>query len=302
MGFYIPDKMKQFNNWVVWRKEGEGHNKKIPYNPQNGRRANPTLSCCSYDDAVFCLKYGGEYDGIGFTFTDDCNFTFIDLDNCIDENGNESALAKEMQDLFKDSYIELSQSERGLHIVCCGKVPRTIKTKEIEIYSFGRYMAMTGNSTTTNEPQEAQERIDLIFNRFRTEKAVQPPKYEPQGHIYTDNIDINILIAAIRNSRQGAKWERLHNGNIAGYPSRSEAMLAYIAITNHFAGGRIDLIKEVFAKSHFPEADKKYKKDYYIHLAINKAQESATGSTKKRRINTKIIDVCEDQSKGRIKA
>ena len=302
MGFYIPNTMKQFNNWVVWRKEGEGHNKKIPYNPKNGKRANPTLPCCDYEEAVLCFEYGGEYDGIGFTFADNCNLTFIDLDNCIDEYGKESDLATEMQDLFKDCYIEMSQSERGLHIVCIGTVPRTIKTNEIEIYSSGRYMAMTGNSTNAQEPQEAQKRLDLIFNRFNTTKAVREPKQSPQGHIYTNSTDAHTLIDTIKSSRQGEKWERLHNGIIAEYPSRSEAMLAYIAITNYFAGGRIELIKEVFAQSQFPVADKKYKNDYYLNMAISKAQETATGSTKRKRINTKIVDVYEEPVRGRKKA
>jgi putative DNA primase/helicase len=299
MGFFIPETMKQFNNWVVWRKEGEGHHKKIPYDPRTGRRANPTKPCCSYEEAIACLKYGNEYDGIGFVFTKESGLTFIDLDKCIDEEGNESALAKDMQDLFKDSYIELSQSEKGLHIVCIGTVPKAIKTKEIEIYSNVRYMAMTGNSTNAKEPQRAQEKLNMIFDMFKTEKAEKEPKNEPQGYAYKCDVDAHNLIEVISNSKQGEKWQKLHNGIIEGYPSRSEAMLAYIAITNYFASGRIELIKEVFAQSQFPVADKKYKKTYYINMAIQKAQETATGSANKKRTTTKIIEMYEEPQRGR---
>ena len=297
MGAYIPETMKNFNNWVVWSKED---NKKIPYDPRTQKRANPTLPCCNYEEAVFCCKYAG-YDGIGFTFTKDCNLTFIDLDGCIDEYGNESELAIEMQELFKDCYIELSQSGRGLHIVCIGNVTRALKTPEIELYSSGRYMAMTGNNMTTNEPQEAQKRLDYIYNRFSVKKIERKQEMNPQKYIYTNNINADAVIKIIKNSTQGEKWEKLHSGNIKEYPSRSEAMLAYIAITNYFSGGNIELIKEVFAESQFPEADKKYKNDYYINLAINKAQETATGSKRKKRINTKIIDIYEEPRKGRRK-
>lgn len=282
MGFYIPDTMKKFDNWVVWRKEGEGHYKKVPYDPRTGRRANPTKSCCTYEDALLYFEYGGEYDGIGFTFASGCGLTFIDLDNCIDEDGNESPLAEELQDLFKDSYIELSQSEKGLHIVCIGTVPHTIKTKEIEIYSSGRYCAMTGNTTNAHEPQEAQKQLDLIFDRYKTEKAENEPQNEPQGHIYECGQDAQALIEVISHSRQGEKWLKLHKGNIAGYPSRSEAMLAYIAITNYYAGGRNALIKAVFAQSSFPADDPKYNNEYYINRAIRKAQETATGCNSER--------------------
>ena len=92
---------------------------------------------------------------------------------------------------------------------------------------------------------------------------------------------------------------KLHNGNIAGYPSRSEAVLAYIAITNYFSGGRVALTKEIFAKSKFPVDDPKYKKEYYINRAIKKAQETATGSTGNKRKNTKIIEVYEEPQRGR---
>lgn len=273
MGFYIPETMKRLDNWVVWRKEGEGHYKKVPYDPRTGRRANPTKGCCNYDDASAYYEYSGKYDGIGFVFTNECGLTFIDLDNCINEDGTESALAQEMQELFKDCYIELSQSERGLHIVCAGTVPRTIKTKEIEVYSNARYMAMTGNAINAQEPHRAQKQLDLIFDRFAAEKAENEPYSAPQGHIYECTIDAAALIEVISHSKQGAKWKKLHEGDITGYPSRSEAVLAYTAITNYYAGGRPELVKAVFAQSGFPVDDTKYKKEYYINRAIQKAQE-----------------------------
>ena len=300
MGFYIPQTLKNIDNWVVWRKE---LGKKIPYDPRTNRKANPTKPCSSYEEALAYLEYGGEYEGLGFTFTSDCNLTFIDLDNCIDAEGNESELAQELQELFADTYIELSQSEKGLHIVCIGTVPSTVKTKEIEIYSCGRYMAMTGNSTNAKEPQEAQERLDLIFNRFKAEKAENKPQNAPQGYVYKCSQDAQTIIEAIKRSRQGEKWTRLHEGYIADYPSRSEAVLAYIAITNHFASGNDEITKEIFAQSSFPVDDPKYKQGYYIDRAIKKAKESATGNMRNRkRTAIKVVEVFEEQKKGRRRA
>lgn len=278
MGFFIPETMKKLDNWVVWRKRGEGHGKKVPYDPRSGRLANPTKSCCCYDDAVAYYSYGNDYDGVGFTFTKDCGLTFIDLDNCISEDGSESALAREVQELFKESYIEISQSERGLHIICMGTVPKTIKTKEIEIYSAGRYVALTGNALCFNEPQPAQDKLELLYERYKgcvEEVAdIYTTTFDTDNTTYST--DIESLIKVIQHSRHGSKWSRLHNGDISGYPSRSEAMLAYVSITNYYAGGRTALIKEIFFKSRFPADDRKYKKDYYIERAIRKAQEPFT--------------------------
>lgn len=277
MGFFIPETMKQYDNWVVWRKTGEGHSKKIPYDPRTGRRANPTKSCCCYEDAVAYYSYSDDYDGIGFIFTKGCGFTFIDLDDCIDDTGIESQLAHEIVEMFKGSYIEVSQSERGLHIVCKGSVPKTVKTKEIEIYSCDRYIAMTGNAVEFNEPQPAQKMLDRLYERYKGSESYEPlVTYTPatfHKNEPTYSTDVDSLIKVIQHSRHGVKWTRLHNGDISDYPSRSEAMLAYISITNYYAGARENLIREIFAKSNFPVADKKYKKEYYLDRAIKKAQQ-----------------------------
>lgn len=311
MSYYIPEIMKQYNNWVVWRKVGK---QKPPYDPRElhktkpedidkVRRANATKPCCSFDYAESYYNYSGICDGIGFVFTKECGLTFIDLDNCIDEDGNESPLAQEMQDLFADCYIELSQSERGLHIVCIGSVPRSIKTKEIEIYSSGQYMAMTGNATRPQEPQRAQERLDIIFNRYKTKTVEIKPQNAPQGHIYSQATNTQELIELICNSRQGEKWARIHAGNYDGYSSPSEAVQAYINIVNYFSGGNIDLIKALFYQSQFPKINPKYKKgktgDYYIELATSKAQATATGTTNTKRRKTKVIEVFEEPLRGR---
>ena len=292
MGFFIPDTMKNYNNWVVWRE-------KIPYNPKTGYRTDPTKPCCSYDEAITRYKYSEEYTGIGFVFTKECGLTFIDLDHCIDEDGNESPLAQEMQELFKDCYIEVSQSETGLHIVCIGSVPQTIKTKEIEIYSSRRFMAMTGNAIKPQEPQRAQERLDMIFNRYKPKTAEIKPQNATQGHTYGRVTDTQELINAILNSRQGKKWARIHAGNYDGYPSPSEAAQAYINIVNYFSGGNIDLIKGLFSQSQFPEHKKKYTEESYINRMIQNAQKTATGSTENKRKRTNIIEIFEEPKRGR---
>ena len=279
MGFFIPQTLKKINNWVVWKKEGQGYIKKIPYDPRTGYKADPTKSCCSFESAVTFYKYGGNFDGIGFCFTKDCNMTFIDIDHCINENYEETQLAKKMQKLFSDCYMEYSQSEQGIHIICLGTVPRAIKTKEIEIYSNGRYVALTGNSINANEPQEAQKRLDMIFKEYSVKSPILPqqPISSPLKNETLTNInDINSLIKIIMKSRQGKKWERLHSGDLHGYPSTSEGAQAYISITNYFAGGNDDLIKKVFAKSTFPKINSKYKKDYYIDRMIINAKNTLT--------------------------
>ena len=72
--------------------------------------------------------------------------TFIDLEHCRSDNGVLTPLAENIIDNFKDTFIEVSQSGNGLHIFALGMVKKAVKTKEIELYSTGRYAALTGNA------------------------------------------------------------------------------------------------------------------------------------------------------------
>ena len=277
MGFFIPQTMKNIDNWVVWKKEGQEYIKKIPYDPRTRRRADPTKSCCCYEDAISFYKYSDDFDGIGFCLTKDCNMTFIDIDNCINDNDEETQLAKGLQKTFSDCYIEYSQSLKGLHIICLGTVKKAIKTKEIEIYSKDRYIAMTGNSINFNEPQNAQKRLNILFKKYSASLLTyNKTDYNllSQSKIPVKSNDINILIKKILNSRQGIKWQNLHSGNFHGYPSASEGAQAYIAITNYFAFGDEQLIKELFSRSIFPQLSSKYRQDYYIDRMINNAKQT----------------------------
>lgn len=298
MGFFIPETLKKINNWVVWKKEGQKYVKKVPYNPKTGRRANPTKSCCCYDDAINFYKYGGSFDGIGFCFTPNCNMTFIDLDNCIQENGEETELAKQLQIMFADCYMEYSQSEQGIHIICIGSIPRAIKTPEIEIYSKDRYVALTGNNLNFNEPKEAQKRLNKLFDKYSKNYSNNLLTFKSVTKISltTSAKDINALIQIIKRSKQGEKWQKLHHGNIYGYKSTSEAAQAYIAIVNYFANGNEKLIKILFSLSQFPHINKKYKEDYYINRMITNAQNSLTykNTYKRLKVNTKNRNQLDD--------
>lgn len=295
MGFFVPEYLKKINNWVVWKKEGQKYVKKVPYDPRTGRRANPTKSCCCYDEAINFYKYGGSFNGIGFCFTQDCNMTFIDLDNCITKNDEETELAKQLQIMFLDCYMEYSQSEKGIHIICIGSIPRAIKTPEIEIYSKDRYVALTGNNLNFNEPQE---RLNKLFEKYSKNfsnhhlNSKSSFKLLEKPQTITSTKDINTLTQIIKRSKQGEKWQRLHNGNLQGYKSTSEAAQAYIAIVNYFANGNEKLIKILFSLSQFSSINQKYKEDYYIDRMITNAQKSLT--YKRSKVNTKNRNQLDD--------
>lgn len=290
MGFFIPEEFKKMNNWLVWDKY------KKPYNPKTGIMANALKNCADYETAAFTAAHNDKYKGVGFWIQEGQNLTCIDLDHVIDDSGNIAEWAQAVIDEFSDCYIEYSQSETGLHIFCkaAGFYVSSNKTG-IEIYSRSHYIAMTGKALNRNEPQEAQERVERLYNSYNLKNAVRSQKAASQGHTscstaytipeYTGSPEeLAAMIERIKQSRQGAKWMRLHSGNILGYHSRNEAWQAYINITNYFTGGNDVITKAIAIQSGFSELpdrdgvfDEKYKLrlDDILKRSIKKAKLTA---------------------------
>ena len=182
--FYIPPQMKQRSNFILWKLETDekGKQRKIPYSALYNGRASTANSRAwtSYENALQGLK-SGKYGGLGFVL--DKDITFIDLDHCRSDNGVLTPLAKNIIDNFKDTFIEVSQSGNGLHIFVLGTVKKAVKTKEIELYSTGRYAALTGNAVNPVDLSEAQQRIDILYNycnrgKKETENTRRLPQFD----------------------------------------------------------------------------------------------------------------------------
>lgn len=299
MGFFIPENMKKLNNWLI-------HRGKIPYSPRTRQKTSPASheGWTSYEEAATVLQYG-DFDGLGFGLLESDGLTFIDLDHCIDEDGVLSDLAEEVLEMFPDTYTEVSQSETGLHIICRGTVPKTVKRPEIEMYSCGRYMAFTGNAWTAAEPTEHQKEINKLFSRYGN---TQDPAYKTlqKPHRATKKSTVGETIETIIKSRQGAKFARLHAGQWEGwnYKSQSEAEMAYFSIVNYFTGGNDELTAAVFAASKLSERKKGQRADY-IQRTISKAKATATGSTgnhgRRQRQKTTEVETFETHKRRRVK-
>jgi putative DNA primase/helicase len=80
---------------------------------------------------------------VGFVFSSGDPYTGIDLDNCVDKNGEIASWAFEIVRYF-DSYTELSASASGLHIIVRGDIPNR-RNGGLEVYSSKRFFIMTGH-------------------------------------------------------------------------------------------------------------------------------------------------------------
>jgi putative DNA primase/helicase len=139
----IPRELKARPQWVAWRAVGDKPDK-VPYSAKTGRRASSTdlLTWGTFEEALVAYE-NGEYDGLGFVFSSADPYTGLDLDNCVDGEGEIALWALEIVRYF-DSYTELSATGTGLHVIVRGDVPNRRKG-EVEVYSSKRFFTVTGH-------------------------------------------------------------------------------------------------------------------------------------------------------------
>jgi putative DNA primase/helicase len=143
----IPEELRMTPQWVTWRAmERDGGIAKVPHNAVTGRRASVAdrRTWCSFEEAVRAFE-SGNFDGVGFVFSDSDPFTGVDLDRCRDpETGELEGWARTIVDDLS-GYAEISPSGTGVHVIVTGTVPNK-KIGRLEVYSRSRFFTMTGEA------------------------------------------------------------------------------------------------------------------------------------------------------------
>lgn len=178
---HVPEEMKQFPHWVVATAN------KLPINPASGygAKSNDPSTWSSFDVCLSYLKenYGKEVsignqmssiEGLGFMFQKETGLVGIDIDHCLDANGNiVDERVKAILDT-NDSYAEVSKSRSGIHIISRGQKNfssnKVHLTDEIvlEVYDSARYFFITGNlfSAEKDKITDGQALLDYIGKEF----------------------------------------------------------------------------------------------------------------------------------------
>ena len=105
--------------FCCWRKEHRtGTDTKMPYTPTSGNRAksNDVKTFCSFEQALTAYNNSQNtkhpYSGLGICV--DGNIGAIDIDHCLDADGNLNDVATAVLGAFNDCYFEVSPSGTGL--------------------------------------------------------------------------------------------------------------------------------------------------------------------------------------------
>ena len=273
--FYIPKCMQKMNNWILWKVQeitndrGETKKTKIPINPRtygNAMSNNPeTWSSFGYTKTKFISP---KVDGIGFMLPLDGSMTMIDLDHCVDDDGNLNNFARSIMNRFKDTYMELSQSGKGVHIFCFGGVPNAVKTNAIEIYSKTRFCAMTGNCINKQEVMNYDRELQKLFDEYG--KKVEQPK--PVIQSVTD-MSVAEIMEVIRKSQNADKFNSYFNGYTE---KNSENTLGLASMLAFYCGNDRNKIKEIMNLSGLrrEKFDRRTNGRTWLDLVIDKAIQS----------------------------
>ena len=257
----VASELKVLKRWVCFKVEGleNGKTTQRPYNALSGGLANVNdeLTWTNFNTALKgCVKY--KCDGIGFILGH--GIFGIDLDNHPDKEGNYSLTDEEFQKLTDefvsqlDSYSERSQSGKGVHIICSGKLPEGARRKKgspVEMYDSGRFFAFTGD-VIHNQPINNREKevvplwekyvkSDIVIDETRQRKVV------PKELRLSDQEVIDVALA----SSSGHKFHRYYyDGDLSmNGGDHSSADMSFCCMLAFWCNGDEEQMDRIFRNS-----------------------------------------------------
>lgn len=165
----FPAVLTERKQWITWTLTSDG--KKIP----NGKSNDPS-TWHNFEDVQ-------NEDRIAYVFDASDPFVGIDLDKCIDDEGEYNEVATYCLALFKGkAYGEVSQSGRGLHFIVKGKKPdwAVCNRKGVECYEHARFWVMTGNVIPGYEDvHDCQDELEQFLRKYLSKSPQQAAEAKP---------------------------------------------------------------------------------------------------------------------------
>ena len=248
----IPQELKALPNWICWDAvpdEKRGKIKKVPINALTGGGAmsNNPSTWCDFDTAV---KASEKHSGIGFMFGG-CPYFGVDIDGKEEEleayrRGENGNIISEFISTLQ-SYTEISQSGKGIHIICRGTLPKRGRRKgSVEMYENGRFFVMTGNSCSEYEGiAECSDSIKPLHEKYIGGGHEPVAKVVPAVRLDT----ADQIIKAAAGAKNGGKFVSLYSGSTAGYTSQSEADMAFCSMLAFWTGCDAEKMDMIFRSS-----------------------------------------------------
>jgi hypothetical protein len=188
----IPQCLRDLPQWCCWKyvPNESGEPGKLPVQAASGKEAktNDSRTWTTFDAALEAYRRSPGFAGIAFIFTESDPFVGVDLDDCLDKQGN-FLWGQDIVQALK-SYCEVSPSGEGVKLFLRGKKPEwagcIVKgfgpkaIGKVEVYERGRCFAVTGRklgflpADVMERQTELEALCKYLWPQECSEKKVSP--------------------------------------------------------------------------------------------------------------------------------
>lgn len=291
---------RQFCVWRLVPSARPGKMDKLPCNWRDGKvtNAHNPATWGTFDECAGAVAAGlGQ--GVGFVFTDNDPFWFLDVDGAMQPDGQWSPLATSLCQRLPGVAVEVSQSHSGLHLIGSGALPDH-RCKNIplglELYHTERFVALTGINAVGDASTQAGPAIAAIVNEMFDPAVVadhgpdewtDAPVPEWDGPRDDDDLIRRALSSAARSAAAafGGEasgtvtfrdlWEGNDDALAARWPSptgdgydRSSADAALAAHLAYWTGKDCERIRRLMLQSALVRDKWELRGDYYLPRTI----------------------------------
>ncbi len=274
----IPSELRDRKQWLIASKDANG-DLKVPTTllPDgrlvHGSNTDPS-QWLDFDQAAMVAFERGL--GIGYCISPDDPFACIDLDVKGPHNEPNPAKHSTQAQLDRfwmitqafDSYTELSQSGKGLHIWVRARAMDGARYDGVEVYAQTRFMVCTGNIVFDKAISERQELIDRLVAEIRAHQGnARKVNIELDVNEEVDTDDEIIVRAATADNAHkfnelfAGRWEQY------GFPSQSEADLALMSMFTFYSRAD-EQCRRLFRRSVLGQREKAQKDDRYLDFTL----------------------------------
>lgn len=250
---YIPEEMKKLKRFVGWRKENlNGKVAKLPFSLIDGKANdwNHPERWIAFNEAKTKNR------PLGFVLVEEDKIICIDLDNAI-KDGKLTLMAKEIIEKFTGTYMELSQSGKGIHIFVKGTIPNNLNlsSQGIEMYKNNRYIALTGDVgdgsffLRSDKLLEKEDELKKLYRKWSQEKLstikqIRQYRHESLNELSRlDDLSLDEILETME--RTNKKASMLISGNsLTGDHSRDDFI--FLVLARNYTGGNPSLMKDLF--------------------------------------------------------
>ena len=264
----LPQELKLQGKYCCWKYKPRSNSDKpakVPHVPLTGARldvSRPDLFV-TFEDVKNYADLG--YDGIGISISGGIHA--IDIDHCIDDNGNLSAPAKDILTTM-NSYTEVSPSGHGLRILFLAEnFQYDTKTYFInnqslglEVYVSGataKYVTVTGNALpgSNGHLQERSAELQTVLDKYMcrpTQTPIPAPTQPCEAETPSTSPipDDEKLIDIASRGQNGETFKALMAGDTSGYgDDHSDADMALCGLLAFYTAKNPEQMDRIFRSS-----------------------------------------------------